>query len=73
MKYVINIVQTYHKKAIIDIPDFESKENTMLRIREYIENNGGYDTVIDQGGDVDFVYTNERPTPENEQIYECIN
>lgn len=73
MKRILNVTQTFHKKIIMDVTMEMSNKDIMDKINKYIKNNGGADTVIDQGGEIDFEITKLPVIPEVEDRYECID
>ena len=75
-KQFIKITQTYHTIAIMDIDDNETKEEVLDRIKEYInDTDGGVETIIINGGEINFEYIPHfgEPTEEDELSYECID
>ena len=72
-KKFIQITQTWRTTAIIDIPKGETEEETLKRIKSHIENNGGPETIICLGGEIEFSKMPGTPTSDDEDSYECID
>lgn len=73
-KVFIDIKQTFHKRAIIDVNPSDTEADILNKIQTYAARNGGTATVIDQGGEITFEHImNEAPTKADEQTYECID
>lgn len=73
-KVFINIKQTFHKKAIIDLQPGDTDDMILNKINTYISQNNGSAAVIDQGGEITFEHIiNETPTKADEAVFECID
>ena len=72
-KEFVRIKQTFYVDAIIETTEDEDDISIYKRIKEHLKHNGGAETVICQGGDIDFKRLKRKPTEEDEDTYECID
>lgn len=74
-KKFINITQTYHVTAIMDIDEKETYEDIQKRILEYINNAGGPESIIVCGGEIkhEILDRSRKPNKEDEENFECID
>jgi hypothetical protein len=74
----INIsgLQRVEKETVlsyIDVEPNESEEDIIARIKEHCDRNGGTESVITCGGDITVQLTDQVPSEEDYNMYECID
>ena len=77
-KRFVKITQTFTCTAIMDISPDDTPDVIIRRIKNHCENNGGPETVICDGGNIDYTLCCEAdgfgtPTSADEEKYECID
>jgi len=72
-KRFVRIKQMFYVDAIMDIGPDETEESIKERVFRHLENNGGANTVINQGGDISLRIGIMRPTKADEDAFECID
>lgn len=74
-KKFIKITQTYNTIAIMDVKKNETYENIQKRILDYINNAGGPESVIVNGGEIrhEIMNMDHEPNKEDEESFECID
>jgi hypothetical protein len=74
MKKIVRITQTFYVDVIMDLDTTETPEKVLNRIKEHCKNNGGEETVINQGGELSYVVLHHRRyTKKLEDKLECID
>lgn len=72
-KICLRLEQTFYVDAIMDIGPEDTDETVKERVIKHLENNGGADTVINQGGDIAIKFRYGFPSKKEEEMLECID